>query len=96
MTGTTGMDPAGRMRQIAEGLRAAGLDVRLQQTRAGWDLAAVLAQPGNRESEAVLDDDGYVELRYWNPPGATPAQIAEVITRALAAVHASGPPGEGQ
>lgn len=33
------------------------------------------------------DDDGYVELRYWSPPGATAAQVADVITRAVAVMH---------
>jgi hypothetical protein len=36
-----------------------------------------------------VDDDGYTELRYWNQPQATPAQVATVIVRALAAITAT-------
>ena len=38
---------------------------------------------------AVVDEDGYVQISYWNAPGATPAQVAEVITAALAAITAA-------
>jgi hypothetical protein len=30
--------------------------------------------------------DGYVEIRYWISPGATPAQITASITGALTAI----------
>jgi hypothetical protein len=76
-----------RMRAIAAGLRAAGLTARLHRSRAGWDITAVLARSGGRESEVVIDEDGYTEIRYWNPPGATPDQIARVIAGALAVIH---------
>jgi hypothetical protein len=78
-----------RMQAIAEGLRTAGLTVRVQQTRAGWDLTGVLERPGGRASEVVLDEDGYAELRFWHPLVAAPAEVAEVITRALAVLHAT-------
>jgi len=34
----------------------------------------------------IVDEDGYVEIRYWNHPGATSDQVTAVITRALAAI----------
>jgi TPP-dependent trihydroxycyclohexane-1,2-dione (THcHDO) dehydratase len=34
----------------------------------------------------IIDEDGYVELRYWNDSAATPAQIAATITRALSVI----------
>jgi hypothetical protein len=37
----------------------------------------------------IVDDDGYVELRYWNQPGASAQQTATVIVRALAAITAA-------
>lgn len=80
------------MRGIADALRAAGLAVRLHSTAAGWDLTAAARRPGGRETEVVVDEDGYVEIRYWNRPGATPAHVADVVTRALGVVHSV--PGE--
>jgi hypothetical protein len=40
------------------------------------DLTATVQPPGQREAEIVIDEDGYTELRYWNQPGAGPAQIS--------------------
>ena len=34
----------------------------------------------------TVDEDGYVQISYWNDPGATPAQIIATISRALAAI----------
>jgi hypothetical protein len=86
---TTGdHDPAGqRMRAIAAGLTAAGLTARLHHSRAGWDITAVLDRNGGRETEVIVDEDSYVEIRYWNPAGATPDQATSVIVAALAIVH---------
>jgi hypothetical protein len=42
----------------------------------------------------IVDEDGYVEIRYWNPVGATPDEVAAVIMSALDVVH--GRPGEGR
>ncbi len=50
------------------------------------DVTATLDRPGVKASEVIVDEDGYVELRYWNPPTATPEQITSVIVRALAAI----------
>lgn len=75
-----------RMRVLADQLSAAGLDTRLHDTRGSLDVTAVTRPAGNREIEAVIDEDNYVELRYWQP-GATPAQICDVILRALAVIR---------
>lgn len=84
-----GGDRAPRMRAIAAELAAAGLDARLHDTRGVLDMTATLHQPGRRtDIEVVLDDDLYAEIRYWNAPDATPAQVSETITRALAAITA--------
>lgn len=87
--GTNGdHDPAGkRMRAIAAALTAAGLTTWLHNSRAGWDIIATLHRNGGREAEVIIDEDGYAEIRYWDPPGATPDQVTAVIVAALA-IHA--------
>jgi hypothetical protein len=80
-----------RMRAIAAELTAAGLQTRLYQSPGSVDVTATRPQ-GNRGMEAVVDEDNYVELRYWHPADATPAQIAAVITRALDAITAAQRP----
>jgi hypothetical protein len=74
------------MREIAGGLAAVGFDARLHETRTCVDLTATYRVTGRRDFVAVLDEDGYVELRYWTEPGATPAQVAAAISRVLAAI----------
>ncbi|HCU94477.1 MAG TPA: hypothetical protein DHU96_17860 [Actinobacteria bacterium] len=85
----TAEQTAARMRAIADGLAAASLDTHLRQTRASADFTAITHTPAGREMEAVIDEDGYTELRFWNTPGATPAHICAVIIRALAAISAA-------
>ena len=80
---------AARMQEIAAGLQAAGLTARPHQTVGVLDITASLGQPGGRPTEVIVDEDGYVEIRYWNVPGATPAQVVAVITAALAAITAA-------
>jgi hypothetical protein len=95
VTGATGSSRTGisgetarRMRAIATGLTDAGLDVCLNETRGVLDVTATLDRPGTKASE-VIDEDGCVELRYWNQPSATPEQITTVVVRALAAIAAA-------
>jgi anti-sigma regulatory factor (Ser/Thr protein kinase) len=85
---------AGRMRAMAADLTAHGLTTHLTDSRAGLDLTATLSPSGKREAELILDEDGYVELRYWNPPGTPPAQVTATAIRALHAVTAA-PHGPG-
>ena len=91
MTSATrsGGEAARRMRTIATGLTDAGLDACLNETRGALDVTATLDRPGAKASELIVDEDGYVELRYWNQPGATPEQMTLVIVRALAAIAAA-------
>jgi flagellar basal body rod protein FlgF len=74
--------PAERMRAIA-----AELTARLHHSKAGWDITATLHRNSGRETDVIIDEDGYTEIRYWNPPGATPGQVTAVIIAALAIIH---------
>jgi hypothetical protein len=74
------------MRAIAAGLGSGGLVAEVNQTRGVLDITATLQRPGSKPAEVVIDEDGYVELRYWNRPGATPEQVTTVILRALATI----------
>lgn len=38
----------------------------------------------------IVDDDGYIELRFWVSPGAAPEHVTTILTRAIAALTASG------
>ena len=77
------------MRAVAAGLDAGGLVTQVNQTRGVLDITATLDRPGTKPAEVVVDEDGYVELRYWNRPGATPEQVTTVILRALATIAAA-------
>ena len=77
---------ARRMRAVSANLTAAGLTTHLHVTRAAIDVTATLHRPGRKDAEVTVDEDGYVEIRYWNNPDATPAQITATISRALAAI----------
>jgi hypothetical protein len=90
MTGRT--VPGRRMGAIATGLVAAGLAARVHNTRGVLDVAATLDWPGGKATEVIADEDGYVEVRYWNDPDATPEQVTAVITAALAAIAAAQRP----
>jgi len=75
-----------RMRAIAAGLQAGGLDARVHDTRGVMDITATLCNAGAKGSDVTVDEDGYVQISYRNDPGATPAQIIATISRALAAI----------
>ena len=47
--------------------------------------------PAEDPVEVIVDEDGYAQISYWNAPGATPAQMVEVITAVLAAITAATP-----
>ncbi len=67
-------------------LTAAGLTASLNVTRETPDITARLPQPAGREITIIIDDDGYIELRFWAVPGSTPSQITSTLTRAIAAI----------
>lgn len=80
---------AARMRATAAALAAAGLDAKVHSTRGVLDITASLRQPGGRSVEVIVDEDRYVQISYWNAPGATAAQVVAVITAVLAAITAA-------
>ncbi len=77
---------AKRLRLIETWLAAAGLTTRLRAAPNAMDLTATLRQPGHREIEVVIDEDGYTELRYWASLSDTPAHAVAIITSTLAAI----------
>lgn len=79
------------MRAMAAELSAHGLTTHLTDARAGLDLTATLSPSGKREAEIIIDEDGYAELRYWNPPGTPPTEAIATALRALKAVTSSTP-----
>jgi hypothetical protein len=79
-------ETARRMRAIAAGLNAAGLDVHLHQTCGVPDISATVHRPGHKPVEIVYDEDDYAQISYRNDPGATPAQAVAVISRALTVI----------
>jgi hypothetical protein len=89
---------AEHMRAIDAGLAAGGLTTHLTDSRVGLDLTATFRSPGQREVEVWIDEDGYAELRYWNPAGTSPAQVTATALRALQAIIGTlpdpGPPAE--
>jgi anti-sigma regulatory factor (Ser/Thr protein kinase) len=76
---------AEHMRAIEAGLTACGLITHLTDSRAGLDLTATLSPSGKREAEIIIDEDGFTELRYWNPPGTPPAEVTATALRVLRA-----------
>ena len=76
----------GGMRAIEAEFAACGLTTHLTDARTGLDLSAILSPSGKREAEIWVDEHGYVEVRYWSPPGATPPEIAAIALRALRAI----------
>ncbi len=78
-----------RMRAIAAGLHAVGLDARVHETRGVLDITATAYRPGSKDIEVICDEDGYVQVAWWNDPGATPGQVTAVIMRALTAIAAA-------
>jgi hypothetical protein len=75
-----------RMNAIAADLSVAGLDARVHDTRGVLDVTASLDLPGGRPVEVIQDDDGYCQVSFWHPPGATPAQVTATITALVAAI----------
>lgn len=79
-------DTLWRMRAIADELSLAGLATRLHESRASIDVTATIHPGGHREIEAIVDEDAYIELRFWHGTDATPAQVAAMITSAVTAI----------
>jgi hypothetical protein len=77
------------MRATAEALAGAGLAATVNQTQGVFDITASVAQPGGKAIEVTVDEDGYVQVSYWNVPGATPAHVVAVIAAVVAAITAA-------
>jgi hypothetical protein len=88
-----GPDTEAAMQAAATALTTAGLAARVNQTQGVFDIAASVGQPGGKSIDVTVDEDGYVQVSYWNVPGATPAQVVAVITAVVAAITAA-PPGQ--
>jgi hypothetical protein len=84
----SGADPqtVDRMQAIAAGLAAAGLDCQVHDTGGVLDITAAFGPAGGRPAEVIIDEDLYTEVRYWNPPDATAAQVTATIAAVLAAI----------
>ena len=67
-------------------LTTAGLTAALNVTRETPDITARLPQPGGRDITVIIDDDGYIELRFWASPGTTPSQITTTLTHAIGVI----------
>jgi hypothetical protein len=74
------------IRGIDAALGAAGLAPQLNQTAAGLDVTAAIHHPGRKPAEVVIDEDGYLEIRWWSDPGVAPQQVVAAISRALTAL----------
>jgi hypothetical protein len=76
-------DAAWRLEDIATRLSATGLLTQLRDTADLIDLTAHVHKSGHRDAAAIIDPDGYVELRSWISTGTPAAQAADIIGRAL-------------
>lgn len=85
-------EAAQRMRAVAAGLAAHGMTTYLHDSRERLDLTARLCPPGERETEILLDEDGYTEIRYWVHADAGSDEITAQALRVLAA--GSSPAGQ--
>jgi hypothetical protein len=82
-TGVIAQYDAEYMRAIEAGLAACGVTTHLTDSQAGLDLTATLSPSGKRDAEIIIDEDGFAELRYWNPPGTSPAEVTAIALRVL-------------
>jgi hypothetical protein len=78
-----------RMRAIAAGLQAGGLDARVHDTRGVFDIRATVYKGDGKGTDVTVDEDGYVSISYWNDPDAEPAQVIALITGVLTVVTRS-------
>jgi hypothetical protein len=76
------------MQEIAAGLTARGLTASLNDARVGLDLSASRNPSRLQAPEFWMNEDGYAEVHYWNPPGTAPAQVTAMALRVLETVGA--------
>jgi hypothetical protein len=77
--------PGAWLEQVAASLAAAGLPGRVTEAAGEACLAITTSRPGCRETEVIVDSDGYCELRWWLTQTAGPEQAAAAITATLRA-----------
>jgi hypothetical protein len=84
-TPSSGWEPGELLGQVEEFLSAQGLRVRrMPDPRSRLMRVApvsVTSPAAAPHSEVVIEDDGYVELRYWPPTGqlADPRKLADLV-----------------
>ncbi|HTX86129.1 MAG TPA: hypothetical protein VME44_28415 [Streptosporangiaceae bacterium] len=83
--------PEARMHATAAALAGAGLAAQVNQTQGAFDITASVGQPDGKSIEVTIDEDGYVQVSYWNVLGTTPAQMVAVIAAVVAAITAAQP-----
>jgi hypothetical protein len=87
------------LRIVAATLTARGLQVKTAASAESRRLTVTVAgddTQAGRDSEVVVEDDGYIEWRYWPPADrpVDPARVAGVIADILTAdISAEGTPG---
>jgi hypothetical protein len=86
-----GPDTEARVHATAEALAGAGLAAKVNRTQGVFDITASSGQPGGKSIDVTVDEDGYVQVSYWNPRGATPAQVVAGIAAVVAAITAAQP-----
>ena len=86
-----GPDTEARMRATAAALAGVGLAAKVNQTQGVFDITASVGQPGGKSVEVTIDEDGYVQVSYWNVPDATTARVVAVIAAVVAAITAAQP-----
>jgi hypothetical protein len=79
------------MHATAAALAGAGLAAQVNQTQGVLDITASLGRPGSKSIDVIVDEDGYVQVSYWNVPGATPEQVVAVIAAVVTAITAALP-----
>lgn len=78
-----------RLRAIAAGLTAAGLDAHVHDTKGVLDITATAHQTGGKDIEIICDEDLYVQIAYWHDPTTTPTEVVTAIGRALRVITSS-------
>jgi len=68
-------------------LTASGLAACLNHTGGIPDITARLPGSGGKDIQVIIDDDGYIEIRYWASPQDTPEQITTTLIRMLRGIR---------
>jgi hypothetical protein len=77
--------PSARLQEVAAGLSAAGVPANLHDIHpAGLYLIAAKPQPGEKDTEIILDENGYAELQWWPIPAASAEHVTALILSLLA------------